>query len=83
MIEIAPGLWPGTARRESIGMDVSSYYLESERVLIDPMIPPGGLDWLELATLQRSRCAVVLLATSATLLKGGSCPFAAVNLSRA
>ncbi len=47
MIEIAPGLWHWTARRESIGMDVSSYYLESERVLIDPMIPPGGLDWLE------------------------------------
>jgi hypothetical protein len=47
MIEIAPGLWHWTARRESIGMDVSSYYLESERVLIDPMIPPGGLDWLQ------------------------------------
>jgi hypothetical protein len=47
MIEIAPGLWHWTARRRSIGMDVSSYYLESERVLIDPMLPPGGLDWLE------------------------------------
>jgi hypothetical protein len=47
MIEIASGLWHWTARRESIGMDVSSYYLEPERVLIDPMIPPGGLDWLE------------------------------------
>jgi len=47
MIEIAPGLWHWTARRESIGMDVSSYYLESERVLIDPMIPPAGLEWLE------------------------------------
>jgi len=47
MIEIAPGLWHWTAQRESIGMDVSSYYLESERVLIDPMIPPGGLGWLE------------------------------------
>ena len=47
MIEIAPGLWHWTARRESIGTDVSSYYLESERVLIDPMIPPEGLAWLE------------------------------------
>jgi hypothetical protein len=47
MIEIAPGLWHWTARRESIGMEVSSYYLESERVLIDPMIPPEGLEWLE------------------------------------
>jgi hypothetical protein len=47
MIEIAPGLWHWTAQRESIGMEVSSYYLESERVLIDPMIPPEGLEWLE------------------------------------
>jgi len=47
MIEIASGLWHWTARRESIGSDVSSYYLESERVLIDPMIPPAGLAWLE------------------------------------
>jgi hypothetical protein len=47
MIEIAPGLWHWTARRESIGMDVSSYYLEAERVLIDPMIPVEGLEWFE------------------------------------
>jgi hypothetical protein len=47
MLEIAPGLWHWTARRKSIGMEVSSYYLEIERVLIDPMIPPAGLDWLE------------------------------------
>jgi hypothetical protein len=47
MIEIAPGLWHWTARRESIGGDVSSYYLERERVQIDPMIPPEGLDWFE------------------------------------
>jgi hypothetical protein len=47
MVEIAPGLWHWTARRESIGADVSSYYLESERVLIDPMIPCDGLDWFD------------------------------------
>lgn len=47
MIEIAPGLWHWTARRESIGTAVSSYYLESERVMIDPMIPREGLEWLE------------------------------------
>jgi hypothetical protein len=46
MIEIAPGLWHWTARRASIGADVSSYYLESGRVLLDPMIPPAGLAWL-------------------------------------
>ena len=27
-------------------MDVSSYYLASERVLLDPMIPPEGIEWL-------------------------------------
>lgn len=47
MVEIAPGLWHWTARRESIGADVSSYYLERERVQIDPMIPPEGLEWYE------------------------------------
>ena len=47
MLEVAPGLWHWTARRESIGAAVSSYYLESERVLIDPMIPPEGLEWFE------------------------------------
>ena len=47
MIEIGSGLWQWTARRESIGAEVSSYYLESERVLIDPMIPAEGLDWLQ------------------------------------
>jgi hypothetical protein len=47
MIEIASGLWHWTARRESIGAEVSSYYLESSRVLLDPMIPPAGLGWLE------------------------------------
>lgn len=26
-------------------MRVSAYYLESERVIVDPMIPPAGLDW--------------------------------------
>jgi hypothetical protein len=45
MVEIGPGVWHWTARRERIGSDVSSYYLESERVLIDPMIPPDGLEW--------------------------------------
>ena len=47
MIEIAPGLWHWTAPRESIGTEVSSYYLDSERVMIDPMIPREGLEWLE------------------------------------
>lgn len=45
MEEIAPGLWHWTAPHEGIGAQVSSYYLDRERVLIDPMIPPTGLEW--------------------------------------
>ena len=47
MQELAPGLWHWRARRESIGMLVSSYYLEGERVAIDALIPDEGLDWFE------------------------------------
>jgi len=47
VIEIAPGVWFWTARRETIGSEVSAYYLEAERVLIDPMIPPEGLGWFD------------------------------------
>jgi hypothetical protein len=45
MREIAPGLWHWTAPHERIGTEVSSYYLLDERVLIDPMLPRGGLEW--------------------------------------
>ena len=45
--EIAPGLWHWTARHEHIHMDVSSYYLLAERVLIDAMIPAEGLSWFD------------------------------------
>jgi hypothetical protein len=43
--EIAPGLYHWTTQHEHIHQDVSSYYLLAERVLIDPMIPPEGLEW--------------------------------------
>jgi hypothetical protein len=45
--EIAPGLWHWTSRHEGIGLDVSSYYLAGERVILDPMLPPDGLDWFD------------------------------------
>ncbi len=47
MQEIAPGLWHWRALRERIGMVVSSYYLERERVAIDALIPDEGLEWFE------------------------------------
>jgi hypothetical protein len=47
MQELAPGLWHWTADHERIGMAVSSYYLAGEKVVIDPMVPPEGLEWFE------------------------------------
>jgi glyoxylase-like metal-dependent hydrolase (beta-lactamase superfamily II) len=47
MREISPGLWHWTARHEHIGVEVSSYYLERERVLLDPMLPPEDMEWLD------------------------------------
>ncbi len=45
MTEIAPGIWHWTALHPRIKIDVSSYYLPAERVLIDPLVPGEGLDW--------------------------------------
>ena len=45
--EIAPGILHWTARHPNIGADVSSYFLVDERILIDPLLPDGGLDWFE------------------------------------
>ena len=45
MEEIAPGLWHWTALRETIGSEVSSYYLAAERVVIDPMLPADPPEW--------------------------------------
>jgi hypothetical protein len=47
MQEISPGLWHWRAHNPSIDKDVSSYYLASERVAIDVLIPAEGLDWFE------------------------------------
>ena len=45
--EIVAGLWHWKALRENIGIEVSSYYLAAEPVLIDPIIPPQGLGWFD------------------------------------
>jgi hypothetical protein len=45
--ELAPGLWHWTAPHPHIRSDVSSYYCEPERVILDPMIPPEGLAWFD------------------------------------
>jgi hypothetical protein len=43
--EVVPGIWHWSAVHPSIKIPVHSYYLESERVLIDPIAPAEGLDW--------------------------------------
>lgn len=47
MREIAPGVWHWTTKHDRIGVPVSSYYLDSERVLLDPMTPPEGMGFFE------------------------------------
>jgi hypothetical protein len=47
MEEIAPGLWHWTARHPRIGSDVSSYFVPEHALLLDPLIPPAGIDRLE------------------------------------
>jgi hypothetical protein len=47
MRELAPGLWHWTAPHEHIKVRVSTYYLQPERVVLDPMIPEEGLVWFE------------------------------------
>jgi hypothetical protein len=43
--EVAPGIWHWTAVHPRIKIEVSSYYLPAEGVLIDPLVPDEGLDW--------------------------------------
>lgn len=44
---ILTGIWHWTARSAAIDKDVSSYDLASERVVLDPMAPPGQPDWFQ------------------------------------
>jgi len=44
MKEIVPGILHWTAFHEGIGFDVSSYFVERGATLIDPMLPPGGVE---------------------------------------
>ena len=45
--EVLPGLFHWTAAHPKIRIEVSSYWLADARVLLDPLLPPGGLDRLE------------------------------------
>jgi hypothetical protein len=45
MQEILPGIHHWTAFHENIKQQVSSYYVESHGVLLDPMRPDEGVEW--------------------------------------
>ncbi|MCW3063407.1 MAG: hypothetical protein JWN32_579 [Solirubrobacterales bacterium] len=47
MQEIAPGVFHWNALHPNIKMRVSSYFLADEGVVLDPMLPPEGLEWFE------------------------------------
>ena len=47
MQEIAPGIWHWKARHPGIGMEVSSYFLPGQGVLLDPLVPDSEVDRLE------------------------------------
>jgi len=44
--EILPGLFHWTASHPKLEIEVSSYWLANARILLDPLLPAGGLDWL-------------------------------------
>jgi hypothetical protein len=43
---IRPGLFHWAAAHPKIGIEVSSYWLADSKVLLDPLLPDRGLDWL-------------------------------------
>lgn len=45
MEEVLPGIHHWTARHPRIGIVVSSYWIDAAGVLVDPLVPPEGLDW--------------------------------------
>lgn len=44
--EILPGVFHWMAAHPKIRVEVSSYWLADARVLLDPLLPEGGLAWL-------------------------------------
>lgn len=45
--EIRPGLLHWTAAHPKIQIEVSSYWIDHARMLLDPLLPAGGVDWLQ------------------------------------
>ena len=45
MDEVLPGVFHWTAIHPEIDLEVSSYWLDESGVLLDPLLPPEGIDW--------------------------------------
>lgn len=45
MKEILPRIYHWTAVHPDIGIEVHSYFLEAEGILLDPLVPDEGLQW--------------------------------------
>jgi glyoxylase-like metal-dependent hydrolase (beta-lactamase superfamily II) len=43
--EVLPGVFHWTATHPKIGFEVSSYFVAESGTVLDPMVPPEGLDW--------------------------------------
>jgi hypothetical protein len=43
--EIGSGIHHWKARHPKIGIEVSSYYVEPAATLLDPLLPPEGIEW--------------------------------------
>jgi hypothetical protein len=43
---IRPGLFHWTSAHPKIRIEVSSYWIADAKVLLDPLLPERGLDWL-------------------------------------
>lgn len=58
--EVLPGVFHWTATHPKIHVEVSSYWLDGEGVLIDPLVPePEGLEWF---SARRARPSAILLS---------------------
>ncbi len=47
MEEVLDGVFHWRSRHPRIGILVSSYWLAEPRVLLDPLVPPEGLEWFD------------------------------------
>jgi hypothetical protein len=45
MEEIGPGIHHWKAVHPNIGVEVSSYFVEPAATLVDPLLPPEGIEW--------------------------------------